>query len=662
MNIQKAVHPKGIKAVTLMLIAGLLAFLPMANLAAQGNTPNYRINLTATVDKHRVTTGETFRVTFKLKNTGKKQLKNVKMNWAPTRLEFTPFSGSNGASATKNNFKLNFTPFNSGGERTYSVQAKFKAGVAAGKGIENMPRVTANKAGATGSVSDVVNDIVIKVVASASGGSGNSSNQNGIHIKGSILDNEQNPRTDNYRYDNNNPKKVKAGKWFQIQFRIKNNAGQQLKNVKLNWEPSAIEFMPINNGKRGEYGRSLTANKISIEYPKFNKGAERIYTQFARFKADTPAGTSINEANKGKMPKVTAQFPNGKATENPVLTLNAVVVPPPAGIPVEITKTTSTPSPSLNAPFDYLIAVKNTSNAPQTVKLTDVNMASSVQNFTSVAIEGATATTLKIVNGEEAVQAAQEVADKLAAEEAAVQVTNDVTAKYKALKAAQKKINQLRVASKKAKIAYLQAKPGQKQAAKKKWDQAKQAVEKEKPKVKAAWDAYQAAKKAAGQPVAEAEEPAAEDIDEAAQESDEDIQQVLTGNFTLAAGATANIKLTSVIVDDSEAADAITNEAVAIIGDQHEVSDETVIALCRTAECIGSSSEVIPTPGSASSDALGGGGSGPAQIASTGPAAVAASIIGVSAIGYGARQWIASRRAMHEAMSNLYKPDHHDHI
>ncbi len=45
----------------------------------------------------------------------------------------------------------------------------------------------------------------------------------------------------------------------------------------------------------------------------------------------------------------------------------------------------------------------------------------------------------------------------------------------------------------------------------------------------------------------------------------------------------------------------------------------------------------------------------PLKIASTGPGAVAASIIGVSAIGYGARQWIASRRAMHEAMEGLYK-------
>ena len=49
--------------------------------------------------------------------------------------------------------------------------------------------------------------------------------------------------------------------------------------------------------------------------------------------------------------------------------------------------------------------------------------------------------------------------------------------------------------------------------------------------------------------------------------------------------------------------------------------------------------------------------SAPAVIASTGPGAIAASIVGISALGYGARQWMASRRAMHDAMDSLYRKE-----
>ena len=43
------------------------------------------------------------------------------------------------------------------------------------------------------------------------------------------------------------------------------------------------------------------------------------------------------------------------------------------------------------------------------------------------------------------------------------------------------------------------------------------------------------------------------------------------------------------------------------------------------------------------------------QIPETGPGSVAISLIGVSILGYGARKWMASRHAMHEAMEDLYK-------
>lgn len=669
-----ATNKKGIsyniKMTVLMFAATVLAIAPMAQLSAAENDcknkaicltgrildnsqPNDATNYKYNENKPKeVAPGELFKIQFTVKNNSGTALKNVNMSWSPSRLTFTPKKGE-ATTATANNYKLAFNSFGKGKSHKYVVQAKFKDGVKAGSKIDSMPLVTAQQNG--NKKQDRVNGFGIVVVDKKN------QDQGSIHIKGSILDNEQNPRTNNYRYNDNNPKKVSAGKWFQIQFRIKNNTDKQLKNVKLNWTPNAIEFMPINNGKRGEHGRSVTAKNISIQFPTFNKGAERIYTQFVKFKPGTPVGTTINESNKGNMPKVTAQFPDGKQTQNPVLTLNAVVKAAPAGMPLEVVKTTDNQSPSLNKPFNYLISVKNTSNTPQTVKLTDVNMASSVQNFTSVSIEGATSSTLKIVNGEEAVQAAQEVADRLAAEEAAVQVTNDITAKYKALKAAQKKINQLRVASKKAKIAFMQAKDGQKQALKQAWDKAKKAVEAEKPKVKAAWDAYQAAKKAVGQPVAESDEPSAEDMDETIKEEDDDIVQVLTGDFVIAAGATANIKLAAVIVEDSEAANAIANEAMVMIGNQHEVSDETIIALCRTPEC-GGDSAIINPPAPEAPPASQPGGGGPAQIASTGPAAVAASVVGISALGYGARQWMASRRAMHDAMEGLYKTDHHDKI
>ncbi len=149
-----------------------------------------------------------------------------------------------------------------------------------------------------------------------------------------------------------------------------------------------------------------------------------------------------------------------------------------------------------------------------------------------------------------------------------------------------------------------------------------------------------------------------EEVEAEVDETVVEVEQRLEGSFNIAAKATATIKLTAMITDDPDAANAITNSAtVSIDGSPAVKSNETVISVCRTEAC-GEPTvplPVNPNPDAPGNNVSGGGAAGPATIASTGPGAVAASIIGVSAIGYGARQWIASRRAMHEAMEGLYK-------
>ncbi len=155
------------------------------------------------------------------------------------------------------------------------------------------------------------------------------------------------------------------------------------------------------------------------------------------------------------------------------------------------------------------------------------------------------------------------------------------------------------------------------------------------------------------------EEEVTEEIEEEVGEGNVvvDVEQRLEGAFDLPAGATVTIKLTAMITDELGDTDTISNSATVLIDGQPITSNETKVRLCQTTEC----GEVVEPESSLESSAQKSNDGGlPAAIASTGPGAVAASVVGVSALGYGARQWIASRRAMHEAMKNLYKPEHHD--
>ena len=123
-------------------------------------------------------------------------------------------------------------------------------------------------------------------------------------------------------------------------------------------------------------------------------------------------------------------------------------------------------------------------------------------------------------------------------------------------------------------------------------------------------------------------------------------------NFPLKAGETQEFSFQAKLVE--EMAGDIVNTVCASDGAQATACDDAknimapieppVIPECAEGIPVGDE-RCIPAPEPVT----------PAVIASTGPGAVAASIVGISAIGYGARQWIASRRAIQEATKELYK-------
>ncbi len=122
-------------------------------------------------------------------------------------------------------------------------------------------------------------------------------------------------------------------------------------------------------------------------------------------------------------------------------------------------------------------------------------------------------------------------------------------------------------------------------------------------------------------------------------------------NFPLKAGETQEFSLQAKLVE--EVAGEIVNVACANNGAEISACDNAKnVTIPAEPPAPQECAEGIPVGDERCTPVLE---SLPAAIASTGPGAVAASVVGVSALGYGARQWIASRRAMHEAIDKLYK-------
>ncbi len=144
-----------------------------------------------------------------------------------------------------------------------------------------------------------------------------------ISINGSILDADQPWDTTNYKYSPGNPKKVQPGEWFKIQFRVKNNGQAQLKNVKLDWSPTRLNFNPSGAGPNGE---TVTANSYKLSFTPFNKGGERTYAVLAKFVSGVEDGKGIDN-----LPEITAtNSSNGNKVSNSVTALGVVVQRPVA--------------------------------------------------------------------------------------------------------------------------------------------------------------------------------------------------------------------------------------------------------------------------------------------------------------------------------------------
>ena len=793
-----------------------------------------------------------FKIQFTVTNQGNTTLNNVKLSWKPSVLVFKQKGKKNKALyVTPKSVTINQKSLKKGASVKYVAVAQFKKGVKPGTAIESKPSITADSR--TKKVKDSAEfGKNVKVTGKDAGKQDNKKNE-GLGITARVFNSEFNqngkiqaPATAHYNYENDKNKpvaqkvfpynsaakrQVQPGEWFAIQLRVANKTGKKLNDAKVSWKPakSNIQLPSNGNGNRNTKTEKITVTKESyqLDLKNFNsvdkkkKTGVRTYVVYAQFNEKAKPGETVTV-----MPSVTAKGQKGDKVDS----INAVVkggqAPAPTQNPLVVTKEVDTPNPILYAPFNYSIKVTNNSDKAQKVNISDLNTNPEAQNFESFTIEGATNSTLDILNGDKAEDVAEEdlvppsdeeiVSDgTIASLQGAVakaqqkfnaankvftnakkatsnqqqavnkaQATVDTrtkalsNAKGEAAKTkAKKALNEAKEALKKRTTALNTAKNkikfDQKQAAftktkaalvalKKQLREAlladpataalQQAVNVAQQKVNAAQQAVNAAQasldskkkevppkiqqtqenikyyikqkntaktqkeknqwqakidtardnltKLQGQiPAAQAKltnekkvfnvangalstaqqalsqalptgtaelaEDSIEEEEEALPEdyiSPEDeadaaagISQKLEGTFELAAKTTATIKLTATIIDDSEAANAIVNSAIATIeGSAPIESNKTTVGLCRTAACGEPEVQPVvpPTAGEAAGAAIAG---VPASIPSTGPGAIAAGIVGVSALGYGARQWMASRRAMHDAMDSLYK-------